>query len=134
MLDITPLISCKRYDRMAEEFRTINAIGSCKTLDPSFDDTIKAIQICELILQIKNNKNYRYFYDDMPWDEIANCMLINPDSVILNYDICKTCNTERVQLYFRSPDWTWKKLCGEAGHMIICPVCETQYFNLEIIN
>ena len=87
-LILLPLFSCKRYERMAEEFKTINVISSYKTLDPSFDDTIKAKQICELILKIKNNR-YHSLYDDMPWEDIAKSMLINPDSVIFNYDMCK---------------------------------------------
>lgn len=126
-----PLISCKRYDRMVEEFRTINAISSCKTLDPSFDDTIKAKQICELILQIKDNQSN---YEDMPWEDIAKSMLTMPDSVIFNYDTCTKCDSVRTQLYFQSPEWTWQNLCGRAGHMVICPICKTQDFHLEIMN
>lgn len=124
---------CKRYDRMAEEFTYIDAINRRKTLAPSFNDSIKAKQICELILHIKNNNNSS-LNKDMPWDDIAKSMLTKPDSVVFNYDICPKCEFDRTQLYFQSPNWTWEKLCGKAGHMIICPICKTQDFNLEIEN
>ena len=127
----SPLISCKRYDRMTEDFTAINAISKGKTLDPSFNDSIKSKQISELILQIKNNQSN---YEDMPWEDIAKSMLTMPVSVIFNYDTCPKCDSSRTQLYFQSPEWTWQNLCGRAGHMVICPICRTQDFHLEIMN
>ena len=125
------LISCKRYDRIAEEFTVIDAISRGKTLNPSFMDSVKAKQICDLILKIKGSN---YTYDDFSWDDIAKSMLIKPDSVVFNYDICPRCAHGRTQLYFQSPDWTWENLCGEAGHMEICHICKTQDFHLEMEN
>lgn len=39
------------------------------------------------------------------------------------------------RLYFSSPRWTWKHLCGRAGTMTICVSCPKQVdFSLEIMN
>lgn len=40
-----------------------------------------------------------------------------------------------IQVYFSSPSWTWEKLCGRAGNMLICPKCHTQQeFMLTLMN
>jgi hypothetical protein len=51
---------------------------------------------------------------------------------------CKRCKEQPDNLtwvYFRSPDWTWEKLCGRAGWLTICEKCRRQVdFFLEIMN
>ncbi len=37
--------------------------------------------------------------------------------------LCKKPSEELQWIYFKSPDWTWKRLCGRAGPMSICPDC-----------
>jgi hypothetical protein len=42
---------------------------------------------------------------------------------------CPECNTPPARLtwiYFRSPDETWRMLCGTAGWLTICDWCERQ--------
>lgn len=63
---------------------------------------------------------------EFPWDDVALSILTRPQSVKLDYDTCSKCGNKRVKLYFSSPSWTWSKLCGRAGEMIICTSCRTQ--------
>jgi hypothetical protein len=39
---------------------------------------------------------------------------------------CPICGLELDKLklvYLRSPEWTWEKMCGRAGWVVICPEC-----------
>ena len=46
---------------------------------------------------------------------------------------CDQCNRNAVMLYFCSPQWTWEKLCGRAGNLIICPHCMRQLWFHETV-
>ena len=49
--------------------------------------------------------------------------------------ICPECGEKCIGLYFLSPPWTWKALCGRGGHMVICPNCPKMVeFGLTIMN
>lgn len=38
-------------------------------------------------------------------------------------------------IYFSSPAWTWKKLCGRAGWLVVCKPCHLQVaFFLQLMN
>jgi len=40
--------------------------------------------------------------------------------------LCPYCGENIIKIYFHSPTWTWKSLCGRAGDLYICPKCRTQ--------
>lgn len=69
-----------------------------------------------------------------PWRDVALCLLTYPQSVELDYDRCPVCRKKRVKLKFRSPAWTWSKLCGKEGEMVICLECRSQDFYCTICN
>lgn len=51
---------------------------------------------------------------------------------------CPGCGREPSDLkwvYFSSPDWTWRQLCGRAGWLVICEACHMQVdFFLDRMN
>ena len=63
-----------------------------------------------------------------PWDDVDACL----DSIIppmSDGKPCPKCGTPPENLKwinFRSPDWTWKHLCGRGGPMSICEKCHKQ--------
>lgn len=61
-----------------------------------------------------------------PWSDIALSLLKYPEPVEFDYDRCPECGDSRVKLYFKSPDWTWKRMCGRSADMIICSHCKRQ--------
>lgn len=70
-----------------------------------------------------------------PWDHVLASMYINPEKVKITEIVCPNCGEMLVELYFSSPAWTWRELCGRGGHMTICPNCPRQVeFKLEIMN
>lgn len=49
--------------------------------------------------------------------------------------VCKHCGKRIVSLYYKSPEWTWKEMCGRAGLLYICPYCkEDDHFDCETMN
>lgn len=70
-----------------------------------------------------------------PWNDVLASMYINPVKVKITEIVCPNCGEKLVELYFSSPAWTWRELCGRGGHMTICPNCPRQVeFKLEIMN
>lgn len=61
-----------------------------------------------------------------PWEDVALSLLRYPEDVKFEYDTCPDCGNERIELYFHSPQWTWVRMCGQAGDMVICPHCKHQ--------
>jgi hypothetical protein len=56
-----------------------------------------------------------------------------PDADQLSH--CPSCGEALLWTYFKSPDWTWQKLCGRAGWLAICRKCRIQAdFELEYMN
>jgi len=39
---------------------------------------------------------------------------------------CPSCGEGLLWIYFKSPDWTWKDMCGRAGWLAICRKCRIQ--------
>ena len=69
------------------------------------------------------------------WDEILPSMYTMPEKVHISESICPDCGERYVELFFASPTWTWKALCGRGGHMVICPGCPKMVeFGLTIMN
>lgn len=65
-------------------------------------------------------------YAKLSWRHIAECLKRHPRPIQLK-DQCECgCNTASV--HFCSPLWTWEKMCGRKGVIIICPKC------LRVIN
>ena len=49
--------------------------------------------------------------------------------------ICPFCWHKKKRIYFTSPDWTWRELCGRNGELIICEHCKIQYgFDCDEMN
>lgn len=59
-----------------------------------------------------------------PWEDVVPC--INENAEVLE-SRCFWCGRHKELIYFRSPDRTWKNLCGIAGDIIICEHCRWQY-------
>jgi hypothetical protein len=48
---------------------------------------------------------------------------------------CDRPESELTWLYFSSPAWTWRRLCGRAGWLVLCRPCHLQVdFFLERMN
>lgn len=57
------------------------------------------------------------------WDEILPSMYTMPEKVHMSDAVCHDCGEKCIELFFASPAWTWRMLCGRGGHMVICPNC-----------
>lgn len=94
----------------------------------------------ENIIKKANQEGYKYARLNKlilyPWEDVLASMYKYPEKVTtVNDERCPKCSGQLIKLYFMSPDWTWSKLCGRAGYMIICPDCIEQIdFNLEVMN
>lgn len=60
-------------------------------------------------------------YAELSWQHIAECLKKHPRPILLK-DHCE-CGSNIVSVHFCSPSWTWEKLCGRKGVIIICPKC-----------
>lgn len=82
-----------------------------------------------------------------PWDDVDACRGASPvpswsgeqhPPETEDLDGCHGCGRsagELEWLYFRSPEWTWTRMCGRAGWMGICPQCRFQiHFFLDTLN
>jgi len=67
------------------------------------------------------NKKYHYFF---PWKDVMACVKERLDGEqFVNHESCPKCGRESQNLYwiyFNSPAWTWKGMCGRAGYLSIC--------------
>lgn len=97
---------------------------------PNCDESTKAI-----IKGIENLEYIEPFPHQYPWKHVAISMFRFPERITLDYDRCPDCGHSRIRIYFHSPEWTWTKMCGVGGDMIICPECKIQAeFNETIRN
>lgn len=70
-----------------------------------------------------------------PWKDVFASMRAYPDKVFESRYSCPKCNHHLVEVYFRSPAWTWQHLMGRQGPMLICPNCCRQVaFRCEVMN
>lgn len=60
------------------------------------------------------------------WKDVALSMLKHPENIVLDYDRCPKCSTQRLKIRFYSPEWTWAMMCGIGFDMVICPECKSQ--------
>ena len=65
-----------------------------------------------------------------PWEDVAVSVKRQKTNPIIIDHKCDKCGNNTVAVYFVSPAWTWEKLCGRAGYLIICPHCvrQMEYF------
>jgi hypothetical protein len=71
-----------------------------------------------------------YSEREFPWEDVIACFpeILNSED-FKNGKSCPECGLPSEQLtwiYFRSPSWTWKHLCGRAGPLSLCPKCRIQ--------
>lgn len=57
----------------------------------------------------------------LSWKHIAECTKKHPRPILLK-EQCE-CGSNIVSVHFCSPSWTWEKMCGRKGVIIICPKC-----------
>ena len=77
--------------------------------------TFTGSEVRTLFRHIKQN------YAELSWQHIAECLKKHPRPILLK-DHCE-CGSNIVSVHFCSPSWTWEKLCGRKGVIIICPKC-----------
>ncbi|MDR0824953.1 MAG: hypothetical protein LBN74_07640 [Prevotella sp.] len=79
-----------------------------------------------------------------PWDHVIACKYLPMQDDDYGYisdemdsdrmKIC-WCNSKMFWMLFRSPQETWRGLCGREGYLLICPHCIRQvYFRLTIMS
>ena len=62
-----------------------------------------------------------------PWtDCAAHLEELESYNVLVTEMRCKRCGERIVIIPFRSPAWTWERLCGREGELHICPSCMRQ--------
>lgn len=61
-----------------------------------------------------------------PWPDVLASMYTMPENVKITETVCPNCGEKLIELYFSSPSWTWRALCGRGGQMTICPNCPKQ--------
>lgn len=61
---------------------------------------------------IDYSSRHRQFYEHLPVRTIYRCPI---------------CHRRLHEAYYRSPDWTWRSLCGNEGELIYCPHCKIQW-------
>lgn len=123
-----------------EEVQTIiESIMKKLTFTESIDELVVFYQRehypIPLWLNIKSENNERADTEHSIWKDILPNMHIRPEMVHISETICPECGEKCIGLYFLSPPWTWKALCGRGGHMVICPNCPKMVeFELTIMN
>ena len=107
--------------------------GKAINIDTLMVRECRAKEIASLIKQMNKvcDENKRIF----PWKDVV--ASINEQEfapIIINHK-CDKCKKNTVVVYFVSPAWTWEKLCGRAGYLVICPHCIEQLdFSCTVMN
>lgn len=92
-------------------------------------------EVNALIGAIEVPANKEIISCNYPWEDVFESMRKQPEDVVRVDEKCPDCGGNLVELYFRSPDWTWRELMGRAGKMTICPKCPSQHgFQCHIMN
>ena len=84
----------------------------------SDDEKIKSFSWRDTLILSRHIKRN---YETLSWKHIAECTKKYPRPILLK-DQCK-CGANTVSVHFCSPLWTWEKMCGRKGVIIICPKC-----------
>ena len=68
------------------------------------------------------------------WEDVQAC-LSNKTKPLLDEMFCPLCGKKAKWIRFRSPDWTWRQLCGREGPMALCLDCHLQlYFDCDVMS
>ena len=97
----------------------------------------KTTNVDSLIVREYRNKETKHLINRMnkageddnhifPWENVAVSVKGHKTNPIIIDHKCDKCGNNTVAVYFVSPAWTWEKLCGRAGYLIICPHCVRQ--------
>lgn len=88
----------------------------------------------------EDDKEPRHPDGFFPWKDVNACMSdrIPAPRDASELSACPGCDTPAEKLTwirFRSPDWTWRDLCGRAGPLAFCDHCRRQiHFLLDMMN
>lgn len=86
----------------------------------------------ELIKKMERTRSEEIIFR---WDEVIASIQQSETNPLVIPEKCDKCHNDMIVVYFVSPAWTWKNLCGRAGDLIICPHCIRQLkFNCTIMN
>lgn len=83
------------------------------------------------------DEEHRHLHTNVyfPWRDVLASMCIRPWRTNIKAEVCPKCGHHTLSLWFCSPTWTWRQLCGRAGNMTICPHCLKQMdFQLIVMN
>jgi hypothetical protein len=65
-----------------------------------------------------------------PWEDVTPCYQNKLEGKkFIDAYYCRLCRQKPEKLVwinFKSPQWTWKNMCGVAGYLSICPDCGIQ--------
>jgi hypothetical protein len=95
--------------------------------------------------EMREHRRWRMMVEGIfPWPDveasqttpITDPMLMpTPMPAHLGDQTCPCCSAPLTWIFFRSPSWTWRKLCGRAGWLAICERCHLQVdFRLTLMN
>lgn len=88
-------------------------------------------QLVEELKKATSGLDGRFF----PWVDVCDSMMQHSERVRQSSATCPHCGEQLIKIYFSSPSWTWKNLCGRAGDMLICCKCHEQNgFTLTMMN
>ena len=124
--------------RMIKEDKEIlesgRIVSKNRTVNPKTSHRIESLA-AEIKNWEKSDDKENSTFQTFPWKDVALSLLKYPERVKFDYDACPDCGNERIKLYFHSPRWTWAKMCGRAGNMVICPHCRLQTsFECSVMN
>jgi len=75
---------------------------------------------------------YWDYMHGFPWEDVEACLYNNPRKLKSR---CPGCLRHKKKIHFRSPRWTWQKMCGRSGELTICEHCQLQFdFEVGAIN
>lgn len=89
------------------------------------DQVIEKVESLAYFVKSWNESGSKEEYRVFPWSDVALSMLKYPDKVVFANDTCDSCHKQSiVEVFFKSPSYTWEKLCGTAGTLTICTTCQ----------
>lgn len=129
------LVSCGRS--VAQEYTGMRdaSVKIVDTLSSKDRDTLyRKIRDMAPLKDAGNGQNERETI--YPWADCASHLkkLVSYDVLVTDIR-CNKCGGRIVIIPFRSPAWTWEKLCGREGELYLCPSCMRQVrFDCWVMN
>ena len=116
-------------------------VKAYQTKDSSLHHISAGLAVAAMLLDDSDNQVENASFPESarkvyyPWKDVLASMYLRPERVNILKTTCSDCGKRMFRLYFSSPGWTWRHLCGRAGTMTICISCPKQEsFILEIMN